>query len=432
MKKFFLIAILLSVNTLTYAIEDVQKVYLNEAIQVALKNNIDLQAAKIDITIAKNSIKVANRLQNPSIESYYLYGGAGEQEPRLWGISQNIELAKRRARKNLAESNLKLVQKNVDYTTFDLKMDVREAYINLVAAKSILNTLEQQQALQEELLEIAKSRAYEKNDKLIDVIQVEIALNQLITQVNSAKVTVKNAISNFNKVINDPENTTYDSMDKLFSEENNFEEMLTPAPSENFPNISKFIDNAIKNRYDIQIAKQEIDIAEKNLTVVARQKIPDIKLSGGYAYLPGRYSSTGNYNSGAYLEASLANLPLFYNFEPEIKNAALKLQQAEIKYLSTKNKAIKDVNSAYERFLTACENLNHYETKIVKGSEELIDRSIETYEKGKTDITSLIVMKQSYKSIIIGYTQALSEYYNSWTNFLREVNDENFKLSESL
>ena len=35
-------------------------------------------------------------------------------------------------------------------------------------------------------------------------------------------------------------------------------------------------------------------------------------------------------------------------------------------------------------------------------------------------------MKQSYKSIIIGYTQALAEYYNSWTNFLREVNNENF------
>lgn len=36
-------------------------------------------------------------------------------------------------------------------------MDVREAYINLIATKSILETLEQQQSLQEELLKIVKT-----------------------------------------------------------------------------------------------------------------------------------------------------------------------------------------------------------------------------------------------------------------------------------
>ena len=50
----------------TFAIEDVKKVDLEEAMNSAIKNNIDLQAAQIDITIAKNNIKAANRLQNPS------------------------------------------------------------------------------------------------------------------------------------------------------------------------------------------------------------------------------------------------------------------------------------------------------------------------------------------------------------------------------
>lgn len=72
-------------------------------------------------------------------------------------MSQTVEVAKRRARKKLAQSNLKLVETNVDYTRFDLKMDVREAYINLVAAKSILETLKQQQHLQEDLLAIAQN-----------------------------------------------------------------------------------------------------------------------------------------------------------------------------------------------------------------------------------------------------------------------------------
>ena len=415
-----------------FAVQDVKKVYLNQAIDAALENNIDLQAAKLERNIAKNNIKTANRLQNPSFDAFYFLGAAGNSEPKQLGVSENIEIAKRKARKNLAESNLKLVEKNIDYTIFDLKMDVREAYINLVEAKSILDTLEQQEELQEELLKIAKVRVKNHNAPDIDVIQAEIALNQMITQVNSARVNVKKALSDFNKVINNPDNIVYDSMDYIFSEENNFQEMMTPPPNFDFPSFDEIVQNAIRNRYDIQIAKQEIDVAEKNLTVTARQRIPDIQLTGGYAYQVGSYTDSGNFNNGAYAGASLVNIPLFYNYSLEIQNAALKLKQAELKYESSKNRAVKDVSAAYDRFLTAADNLNHYEKKIITGSEELIETSKNSYEAGKSDITSLIVMKQSYKSIIIGYTQALAEYYNSWTNFLREVNDEKFTLPEDL
>ena len=422
----------LMLQPLIYAETTIKKVYLDEAIVAALENNIDLQAAKLERNIAKNNIKSANRLQNPSFDAFYFMGAVGNNEPKQLGISENIEIAKRKARKNLAESNLKLVEKNIDYTTFDLKMDVREAYINLVATKSILFTLEQQKELQEELLDIAKSRVKNHKSNDIDVMQAEIALNQMITQVNSARVSVKKALADFNKVINNPEDVTYDSMDKLFTEENNFEEMMTPPPDYNFPDFDQIVQKAIDNRFDIKIAKQEIDVAEKNMTVVARQRIPDIQISGGYAYQLGRYTDSGNFNNGAYAGASLVNIPLFYNYSPEIQNAALKLKQAELKYTSVKNRAVKDVSAAYERFLTAADNLNHYEKKIITDSEELIETSKESYEEGKSDITALIVMKQSYKSIIIGYSQALAEYYNSWTNFLREVNDEDFTLAEDL
>lgn len=433
MKKLLSVLIfLMLMQPKLFAVQDVKKVYLNQAIDAALENNIDLQAAKLERNIAKNNIKTANRLQNPSFDAFYFLGAAGNSEPKQLGVSENIEIAKRKARKNLAESNLKLVEKNIDYTIFDLKMDVREAYINLVEAKSILDTLEQQEELQEELLKIAKVRVKNHNAPDIDVIQAEIALNQMITQVNSARVNVKKALSDFNKVINNPDNIVYDSMDNIFSEENNFQEMMTPPPNFDFPSFDEIVQNAIRNRYDIQIAKQEIDVAEKNLTVTARQRIPDIQLTGGYAYQVGSYTDSGNFNNGAYAGASLVNIPLFYNYSLEIQNAALKLKQAELKYESSKNRAVKDVSAAYDRFLTAADNLNHYEKKIITGSEELIETSKNSYEAGKSDITSLIVMKQSYKSIIIGYTQALAEYYNSWTNFLREVNDEKFTLPEDL
>ena len=298
-RLLYLLTVVIFFNSTAFGIEEVRKVYLNEAIDAALKNNIDLQAAKINVEIAKNEIKTANRLQNPSIDAFSFFGAAGNSEPRQFGLSQNIEVAKRKARKNLAESNFNLVKNNVDYTVFDLKMDVREAYINLVAAKSILNTLEQQEALQEDLLKIAQNRVKTRNAPDIDSIQAEIALNQMITQVNTARADVKTALANFNKMINNPDNTVYDSMDKLFAEENNFEEMMTPPPTLKFPSTQEIVEKVLENRYDIKIVKQEIDIAEKNLTVVARQRVPDIQLTGGYAFKPGKYSDSGNFNNGS-------------------------------------------------------------------------------------------------------------------------------------
>ena len=429
MKKILIaLSFILFVQASAIAIEDVKKVFLQEAIDAAIENNIDLEAAKLNIQIAKNNIKSANRLQNPQLDYFQFFGAAGWSEPRQVGINQTFEIAKRGARKNLAKSNLKLTEKNVDYTKFDLKMDVREAYVNLVAAKSVQETLFQQQKLQEELLGIVKYRVKAGKVPEIDLIQAEIALNQMITQVNTAKTNVKTALAHFNKVINNPKKIVYDSKDNIFAEENNFIEMLTPAPTLNFPNISKIMEKALENRYDLQIAKQEIEVAERNLKVIARQKVPDLAILGGFAFQGAQHTLDNRFNGGAYVGASLVNIPLLYNYGPEIKNAALKLQQAELNYKSIRNKAEKDVEAAYEKFLTAAENLNDYESKILTSSDELIDISIKAYETGKSDLTALIVMKQSYKSILVGHTHALAEYYNSWTNFLREVNDENFKL----
>lgn len=429
MKRLLLTTLLmLATASSSLAIEEVSKVYLDEAIDVALKNNLDLKAAQINVGIAKHEIKSANRLQNPSIDTFYFMGGEANSEPRQIGISQNIEIAKRKARKKLAESKYSLVEKSVDYTAFDLKMDVREAYVELVAAKSVLDTLEQQKELQEELLSIAKSRTSKKEASSIDAIQVEIVLNQLNTQVNTARVNVKSALFNFNKIINTPDDIIYDSKDNIFLEENNYKEMDTPPPTHKFPEVSEIIKKGLKNRYDIKIAEQELDIAEKNLSVVTRQRVPDLALTGGYAYKTGHYSDSGHFNSGAYAGASLVNIPLFYNYLPEIQAAMMKVEQARLNVQSVKNKAIKDIRVAYEKFLTAAENLIQYENKIISDSERLIDLSMDSYEDGVSDITAIIVMKQSYKSIIVGYTYALAEYYNSWTDFLREVNDEDFDL----
>ena len=434
MNKYFIavVAVILCLSkfsTGAFAIEDIHKINLQQALDIAVENNIDLKAARLNVEIAKNKIKSANRLQNPEFNMFYNIGTAGRSEPQQLGFSELLEIGNRSPRKNLAKSNLELENENLRYTKFNLKMDVREAYINLIAEKSVLDTLEQQAKLQEELYEIVKKKVKSQKAPEMDELQAEIALNQMMTQVNTAKITVRNALVYFNKIINPSSDVSYDTQDNIFLEENNFDELLTPDPNDIMPEFEEIKEHALEHRYDIKIAKQQIDIAKKNLTLISHQRLPDIEVVGGYTY-QSRAQTDTVFKSGAYAGANIVNLPVFYRYKPEINNAKLELQQANLKYVSTVNKAMKDVDAAYAKFLTARTNLNYYEKNILKSSDKLIRASIKNYETGKSDLTALIVMKQSYKSIIVGYTYALAEYYNSWTNFLREVNDESFDLYE--
>ena len=237
---------------------------------------------------------------------------------------------------------------------------------------------------------------------------------------------------NLNKAINikNEGSIKYDAQDDNFSDKDDFIALLSPKPRDKLPPFELIMENSLKNRYDIKIAKQEIDVAKKNLVYVARQRVPDIELQGGYGFMTKGMSESGSYTNGAYAGANIVNIPLFYTFKPEIQNAKMQVNQAELKYTSVENKAINDLHSAYEKFLTAKLNLNYYNDNLLKNSNELIKVAKKNYAQGKSSLTTLIVMEQSYRSIVAGYTYALADYYNCWIDFLREVNVENFNLKE--
>lgn len=430
MKKFLILLSMMLVCGNAYAIQDIKKITLKEALEIAVENNIDYKASKINLNIDENKIKISNKLKNPELNTFFNIGDIGRGNPQITGISETVEIAKRDARKKLAQANLELTKQNLEYLEFDLKMDVREAYVNLVAAKEILIALEAREKLLNDLLNIAKKRVLAGEVEEIDVIQTEISLNQLVIQVNSQKAAVKTAMLNFNKVINSDNNLKYDADDENFSDKEDFLALLSPEPLDELPTFNAILNNSIKNRYDIKIALKEIDVAEKNLTYTERLRIPDIQLLGGYGFMTKGMSESGSFMNGAYAGANIVNIPLFYTFQPEIQNAKMQLEQAQLKYNSVENKALNDLQSAYEKFITAQINLNYYNDNLLKNSKDMIKAAKKNYAEGKSSLTTLIVMEQSYRSINAGYIYALADYYNCWINFLREVNVEHFDLKK--
>lgn len=408
---------------------------LSQAIELALEKNVELNEKRKDLEIAKNNIKIANRLQNPTFEMAYGIGKTSDGNPQQLGFSQLLEIGKRSKRKKMAQADLALSDEAIKLAEFNVRMDVREAYVELAAAKAVLKNIEEQQELLTRLVDISQKRVNAGAAAEMEVMQARIVLNQLNIQKNSAKTTVLAAKYNFNKALNvnrsQEDNTFYDIVDETLCENTSFISVLTPPPSRVMPKFDDIKEIAYQKRYDLKISQKEIEVAKKNLEVVMRQRVPDLEVAGGYAYLsPSQNEGSSAMVSGAYAGANLVNIPLMYNYSPEIKNAKLQLEQAHLRYESKRNTALNDLMGAYERFLVAQKNLNYYNESLTVDSKEIVRMAAKSYEVGKSDLTSLIVVEQSYRSIMSGYIEALRDYYICWVDFLRESNDEGFVLDE--
>lgn len=407
------------------AVTEAEKITIKEAVQIASKSNIDIQSARLELAVEKNNIKAANRLQNPGVGVFYNFGKSGKGNPQQVGLSQMVELGKRTPRKQLAQAEYNLAKENAEYLETDLRMDVREAYTNLLAKKSVLKTLQDEETLLNKMVTTAQNKYNQKKVDEIDVLQSQLLLNQVKTEVNTAKYEVKTALYDFNKVINVP-NAFYDTVEDSFTKE--YKPLLIPSPDAKMPDFSYIEASAMSNRNDIKIAKEKVHVAEKNLKNVLRQRVPDIDVEGGYSYQNPGQSGGEPFMHGAYVSASLVNIPLLYNYTPEIKIAKIKLEQAQLDYKSVENKASNDLKKAYEKFLTAQVNLRYYSEDLLANSKQLIKASRQTYREDKIDLTTLVTMEESYRMIIIAHTYALADYYNAWNFFIREVNNENFSV----
>ena len=209
--------------------------------------------------------------------------------------------------------------------------------------------------------------------------------------------------------------------------------LTTPDADDVMPDFESISTKAINNRFDIKIALQEIEVAEKELTLIMRQRIPDFEIEGGYTYQNPGQSEEPRFKSGAFVGFNIVNIPLLYTFKPEIRNAKLRLEQAHLNYASVENKAMNDLKKTYEKFLTAQLTLRNYNEHLLNDSVQLIEASRKSYVNGKTNLTTLITMEESYRMISVSYTNALADYYNAWNAFIREVNNETFTIdSETL
>lgn len=427
MKKILLVIIILlntclfsfavDSNELAHSDSDRFKISLEEAMNLALDGNIELQEQRKNLGISKNDIKKADALRNPQFQSNLLMGRIARGNSSQVGLMLPIEITKRSARKRAAEAELSYTENKIKDYEFKLKLRVRTSYFNLLLAKSDLKIMEDRKELLEDLLNIAQAKPKNSPNYEIDVLQADMKLKKQLVQINRAKANVRTAQYNFNKVLNLENNLSlYDAREDSVFGKAFFTQL-------ELPDYNELESVAFKNRYDIKMAEAKVVKARKDITVAAKQRIPDLYVSGGYAFA---HDGT----PGAFVGAGF-DIPALYTYAPEIKNAKLEYEKAQLEYNSIINITKNVIHTNYDKFVMAQENVENYQS-ILEESARILALSKQRYQKGSTALTNLIVVEHTHQELLSEFLSAMGAYYNSYIALLQEVGLDNFTIDIDL
>lgn len=426
--KRFLVFILLIICTISpiYAVNssklahsgsDKHKITLEEAINMALEGNIELQEQRKNLGISKYAVKKAGAFKNPQFQTNLLIGPIARGNSSQIGLMLPIEVLKRGERKKAALSELDYTQNKIKDYEFKLNLRVRTSYFNLLIAKSELKILEERKELLEELLEISKNKSKTSPNYEIDVLQADMRLKKLLVQINRAQADIRTAQYSFNKVLNLANNPTlYDSKeDSVFGQE-----FFTKLE---LPSYEELESIAFNNRYDIKMSEAKIIKAKRDLSVITKQRIPDLYVAGGYAFA---HDGT----SGAYVGAGV-DIPALYRYTPEIESAKLELDKAQLEYNSIINITKNVIHTNHDKFIMAQENVEHYKS-ILDESNKILNLSKQRYQKGQTSLTNLIIVEHSHQELLNEFIDAMKEYYNAYMALLQELGLDNLTIDVDL
>lgn len=398
---------------------EVVRISADEAVQLALENNLTLQSKRKEVDILKQEVKMANALKNPQLQANILTGSISKANSSQAGVALPIEISKRGVRKKSAIAKLNRIEDQIRQEELNLKIEVMSAYFDVVYMKTVVAILKQREELFKEMEIVANSKPKNSLNYEIEKLQSDMKHKKQIILLNKAKADLLCAQFHLNEVLNlkNANSVMYDVRETSL-----FQDHISLLAID-IPEYQKIEDIAMKYSYSIRISDDNIAISKAELKQAKHLVIPDLTVAGGYAY-----SSDGK-TQGAFIGGSL-DMPLLYTYRPEVNRAKIILERAKIDRVSFENQLKFALKQDYNKFKYAKENMNYYKD-ILQDSETILQMSRDRYAKGQTVLLNVFIIENSHKDILNEYIDAMQIYYRAYLELMHNVGHD-LLLDESV
>ncbi len=410
MKRLFitLALIALSLSPVNSAVVNAD---LEEIIQIGLEKNQNIKIKRLELEASKKDIKIANRLQNPEIQSNVVIGNVALGNCSQAGVSLPIEVLKRGLRKKTAQGIFYIKETELRQFEHNFKLQIMQAYFDVLYAKSVYQIQEGRLRLFKSLVQITTDRPKHSSYE-IDNLKADIQYATQKIAVNRAHSDMLSKQFELNKLLNTgEEDVMYDTKESSLLEED------WKFLSFKIPDYDFLERTALKYSYMIRLSDLEIGKSELELKQAKHQRIPDVNIAGGYAW---QYHRNANPHYGGAFVGGGMNLPILYNFTPDIQKAELFLQRSKANKKAYEYQLKYELKKDYNIFKYSAENLE-YTKEILADSRRIVELSTKRYVEAKNNYSDLIVNANAHQEVLTQYLSIMSRHFYSYLELMQDI-----------
>lgn len=390
-------------------------VSLSAVFDESLINSPRAANMRAQLGISKAAYAQALTLPNPSF--FFLNDTA--QLARQVGASIPIEPPWKLAfRLLLAKSQVKQADFEIQRNLWQLRSTVRRAYLDVVMATETRETFDELQKLSSDLLVVAQRRFAAEDVPEFDVTRAELATFQAEADFKQSEKKLAQAKQRLSVLMGrDYNNTVQVQRLPAFQLRIEVNELL-PDFTKQLPTLDALISDALNNRLDIKVVRQNIAVNKAAMRSVIGNILPNSQLNIGHSYSgnPPEGPATRGYFIGVTQEIPVLN---FQQGERARLHAQSVQLQRELE--STKNVITEEVISAYQQLSAARERVAYFQEKILVASDKVSKMAKRGYEVGQNDITATLAVQQANVQTKASYLEAIRSYQQALTDLEQSI-----------
>jgi cobalt-zinc-cadmium efflux system outer membrane protein len=367
---------------------DTIKLSIKQAEDQFIKNNLKLIIQRYNIDNASAQVITARLFPNPDFNfSNGIYAGNATDGPaykeQSFGISQLFTTAGKR------NKNIQLAKIGIDqakYQFFDLlrtlKFTLRSDFYSIYFQEQSAKVYNQEINSLVKTLSVFKEEYAKGNIAEKEVLRIQSQLYTLQAEFNNLQVGIDTVQSEFKLLIKVSPNTNVEPIVNYDLDGKNIVESVP---------YQRLLDSAYANRYDLRLAKANLDYNNMNLQLQKATAVPDVSLSLNYDRLGGY----GTNFLGAGIEF---NLPFFNRNQGGIKQARIAIDQSKVQLQSQQDQVESDLAVDYKGALRLEKLYNSFDPQFKTDFTHLIEEVFKNYEKRNISLLEFLDFYDSYKT----------------------------------
>ena len=380
------------------------RVTLDDAIDLALKHNHSLQAARTTILQNQAQEITANLRPNPValVDEQYMpffspsaFSADYINQTAVYdlGLSYLIERGKKRQhRLGAAKDQTAVTTAQVSDNERTLTFNVASQFISALLAQSQLDLAEKDLASFQQTVDISQASYNAGSMSGGDLLKIKIQLLQFQMDVSAAKLARVQALASLRQLLG------YESVPESYEVVGDLEYKPVKLGEDDLKAM------ALRQRPDVRAAQLGVTAAQSQFTLAKANGKKDLGVTFTYNHLGGVNTGSLFFN---------IQMPIFDRNQGEIARTQYAITQSQELSSEQASIALTDVANSYEGLRTDDAIVQLYQSGYLKQAEDSRDISQYAYQHGSASLLDFLDAERSYRATEYAYRQALANYMTS-------------------